>query len=365
MIISLLISGLRGGGAERVCVTVANGLVARGHSVSLTVLSTEEQAYAEQLSPQVRFINLSVGHARTSFIALSRWLLEEQPTQVLVFNHQLTIVLACLRALMRGKFKIVARNINTLSVRAKHQNWWHGTVTNALTRLLYSQVDHVIAQSTGMNADLVENYRISQSQITTICNPASVEPLSCDQDTAKRNASEKAVLYVGRLGKQKGLEDLLSAFSDVVKNEPDATLYLVGTGPEEKNLRNLATKLGITESIHFGGFQSDVLSWYQRASVVVLTSHYEGFPNVLVEAIICGTPVVAFDCPSGPSEIIREGVNGYLILGRNKALFAQRVTDILGERVVFRPENVARTAERFRADVVLDQYEAVLKRFNS
>ena len=363
MKVSLLISGLRGGGAERVCVIVANGLAARGHDVSLTVLNTEGQAYAGQLSPQVRLINLSVAHARRSFIALRHWLLKEQPTLVLVFNHQLAIILVCLRSLMRGKFKIVARNINTLSVRAQHQNWWHGSVTNALTRLLYSRVDHVIAQSTGMHSDLVENYRILPSHITTIHNPVSAELLSCDSETAKRNPYERVVLYVGRLGKQKGLEDLLSAFSVVVENEPGATLYLVGTGPEENHLQNLATTLGITESVHFVGFQTDVISWYQRASVVVLTSHYEGFPNVLVEAITCGTPVVAFDCPSGPSEIIVEGVNGYLIPDRDKALFAQRVTDILVGRVVFRQEDVARTAERFRSNVVLDQYEAVLERF--
>lgn len=361
--ISLLISGLRGGGAERVCVTVANGLAARGDDVSLTVLNTEEQAYAGQLSLKVRLINLRVGHARTSFFALRRWLLKEQPTLVLVFNHQLAIILVCLRAFMRGKFKIVARNINTLSVRAQHQNWWHGTVTNALTRLLYSRVDHVIAQSTGMHADLVENYRISPSRVTTIHNPVSAKFLSYDPDTANPNSAEKVVLYVGRLEKQKGLEDLLSAFSDVVKNQPDAILYLVGTGPEEEHLRNLATTLGITESVHFVGFQTDVVLWYQRASVVVLASHYEGFPNVLVEAVTCGTPVVAFDCPSGPSEIILDGVNGYLIPNRNKAQFALRVTDILGARVAFRPEDVARTAERFSPDVVLDQYEAILRRF--
>lgn len=283
---------------------------------------------------------------------------------VLVFNHQLAIVLVCLRALMRGKIKIVARNINTLSVRAQHQNWWHGTVTNALTRLLYSRVDQVVAQSSGMHADLVENYKVSPTHVRTIQNPVSGDVWDRRLDTTKPDVAEKVVLYVGRLGKQKGLEDLLTAFLDVEESQPDATLYLVGTGPEEKHLRKLVAKLRIGESVHFAGFQGDVVSWYQRASVVVLTSHYEGFPNVLVEAIACGTPVVAFDCPSGPSEIILEGVNGYLIPKRDKALFAQKVTDILSGRVAFHSEVVAQSAERFSPDVILDKYEAVLERFN-
>lgn len=363
MKVSLLISGLRGGGAERVCVSIANGLSDRGHTVSVVVLNLTDQTYANELRPQIALKDLEVRHARSSFAQIAKWLLWERPHTILVFNHQLAIVLVLLRAVLRVDCRIIARNISTLSVKLTYLGWWHGRATGLLTRLFYARVDHIIAQSDGMRDDLIRNFYVPPLRITTVHNPVSRSFLDGARDSSVFARNDRLIVFVGRLGQPKGLVDLLYVFSTVLRTVPNAVLALIGTGPDEQKLRTVCKSLEIESSVKFVGFQKNVATWYRRASVVVLTSHYEGFPNVLVEAITCGTPVVAFDCQSGPSEIIQDGVNGFLIPDRNKNLFARKVSELLTETTHLDSKTVSRTAARFHPDVVLREYEAVLRRF--
>jgi glycosyltransferase involved in cell wall biosynthesis len=361
MEIAILISGLRGGGAERVCVTIANELAARGNDVSLKVLDTQGAVYLHEVSRAVRVEEIGASHARSSLIPLARWLVRKRPCLVLVFGHQLAIVLLLLRTILRSRFKIVARNINTLSKERSQLGFWHGTIVDGITRLFYRRVDHAIAQSNGMQKDLIEYYGFPSSRVTTIYNP--VAP-SIRREVIKRGIKDGPgyILYVGRLAPQKGLDDLLTAFQIVVTQIKGVRLILAGNGPEEARLQKNADELGISDAVDFIGFQKNIAHWYSHACVVVLTSYYEGFPNVLVEAITCGTPVVAFDCPSGPSEIIVEKQNGILIPGRNVHQFAEALVNVLCDRIVFDPERVRRTAERFNTEKVVEHYEQVLLR---
>ena len=121
------------------------------------------------------------------------------------------------------------------------------------------------------------------------------------------------LLCVGRLEPQKGFKFAIKAFSELKSEFPNLRLKIVGKGKLEKELKQNAINYGVEDRVDFEGFIEDMIPYYLHAKATILTSLYEGYPNVLIESITLKTPVVAFDCPSGPKEIIENGINGYLV----------------------------------------------------
>src|SRR5690606_37684775 len=127
----------------------------------------------------------------------------------------------------------------------------------------------------------------------------------------------------------------------------------------EKELKNLALDLGISDRVVFKGYQSDIIPFYLNAKVTLLTSLFEGFPNVLLESIALGTPVVAFNCPSGPSEIIINGINGYLSKYLDEEHLEKHLTESLCRN--WDPLVVSKTVYKFRKEIIVDEYIKFLK----
>lgn len=172
--IFFLINSLGGGGAEGVCVNLANGLHDRGWRVTLVVLHLNNAVRQKDLKEGVRLVVLGKNHARTAPIALANYLRKHKPKKILVFNHQLAVLLILLRAVLLFDFKIIARNINTLSQKkAVETSFWHKHIVQGVTKLLYGKVDRMIAQSRGMAEDLASFYGVAEKKITIIHNPVS------------------------------------------------------------------------------------------------------------------------------------------------------------------------------------------------
>jgi glycosyltransferase involved in cell wall biosynthesis len=360
--VTLLIASLRGGGSERVCVTLANALVAQGWKVKLAALTLQGAVYAGDLDPAVSVQSLGCVHARSAAVALWRYVRAEQPARILVFNHQLAVILIAIRKLGRGNFSIVSRSINTLSeARWRQTSVWHRYFVHWLVRSIYPYVDRVVAQSEGMRDDLLKNYGLGADQVVTIRNPitASIAHASAGVPADVDGSGEKYVLCVGRLEPQKGLHFALQAFANVHEEFPGLRLKIVGSGALEAPLRALCGELKIAHLVDFEGFQRDIGGFYKNASVTVLSSLYEGFPNVLVESISVGTPVVAFACPHGPDEIIVEGVNGHLVAPGDIAALQQGIKRALTS--AWHRATIARTAVPFSVARVAQQYAALLQ----
>lgn len=317
--ITFLITSLAGGGAEGVCVNIANALAQDNWQVDLVVLNLKNAAYKERVSSKVNLVNLNVSNARYSFKPIKKYIKENKVEKVLVFNYELAVMLVLIRKLSFVKFKIIARNIIMLSKSMVYNNnLWNKFIVFPFINKFYFKVDHIVNQCKAMEKDLLSIYPQLKGKTSVIYNPVN----KLIEDKAKEidfEIIEKKdyLLCVGRLEEQKAFHYAIEAFAKISGEFPKLRLKIVGQGSLEEKLKELAKKFGVEDKVDFEGFQKDIIPYYLGAKATLLTSLYEGFPNVLIESISLGTPIVAFDCPSGPSEIVVDGENGYLVKYQN------------------------------------------------
>lgn len=216
---------------------------------------------------------------------------------------------------------ISVRNNPTLSIRGKSS-----PIIKQLVRTLYPRADHIVAISQDVRQDLIDQFGITPSKITTIYNPINLDSVCIDARRALPKelhdlADYPTVLSMGRLTLQKGQWHLLRAFRDVKNRIPDARLLLLGIGPYQNYLARLAHQLDLSVWIHedrpdsqaldhdviFWGFSSNPFAIMAASQVFAFTSLWEGLGNVILESLATGLPVVSADCPSGPREILAPG----------------------------------------------------------
>ena len=173
-----------------------------------------------------------------------------------------------------------------------------------------------------------EAYRRHLAGATRVeCMPNGVP----DVGGNRASLDEKVVVAAGRLGRQKGFDRLLRAWARVIGDHPGWQLKIFGSGVDMKPLRRQIRRLGIEDSAHMMGFTSSLHEEMARASLYVMSSRKEGFPMVLLEAMAVGLPVVSFDCPTGPRDIVREGVDGHVVPEGDVDALAAAMGGLMGD----------------------------------
>ena len=363
--IVLLINSLAGGGAEGVCVSIANSFAANGYEVDLIVLNLNNEVYLNRLSKEINLIVLNVNNARYSFLSLLKYLIKNKPKKIIVFSYELSAILVILRSLFRLKIKIISRNINTLSKKIKfleQQNFWIRYVVKNLIYYSYQKIDYVINQCYAMKEDLNKLYPQLSHKSGVIYNPISNHILDyVNLNDIKNVKKENYILCVGRLEKQKAFHYAIEGFARIKNKFPSLRLKILGEGSLEKELKQKANDLKLLDRIDFEGFQKNIIPYYLHARATVLTSFYEGFPNSLLESIILGTPVVSFDCLCGPNEIIKKGINGYLVKQEDISDLENKLSLVIKSR--FDIEKMSLTVEKFKLDKIFKHYQKILNSF--
>ena len=262
--LTIVIGSLKGGGAERVCVTIANYFAENGFVVNLIVLNLEESVFVNDLSHKVNIVNLRKAHARGAFFAYYQCLLQLNPDRVLVFNHQLAVLLLLIRAILPHKFLLVSRNITKLSASKNIQkSIWHKYVVDNLVKSMFNKVDKVIAQSYGMRKDLIDNYYFNEQKVHVIHNPVSkVIENYLDRNSLNELNKEDYVLCVGRLERVKNFHNAIQAFSKARESHKHLRLKIVGDGSLKNELIDYACELQVSEYVDFEGFCFDTLPYY-------------------------------------------------------------------------------------------------------
>ncbi len=319
--LALFVSTMRGGGAEKAMVNLARGLVNRGLRVDL-ILMEKDGPYLTLIPPEVRVIDLAdSSQSVASVLPLRRYLRRERPAALIVaLKHP------CMVALLAKRLGIG----DTRIVTTLHGNLWKDDKRYANRfgrRVMYPWADEITAVSAGVADDFSQFSWLPRERLKVIYNPIVSPELRQKASEAVdhkwfQQKEIPVILSVGRLSKEKDYGTLIRAFALVRKNMP-AHLLILGEGPERKSMEALVAELGLQESIRIPGFIDNPYAYMSKAALFVLSSTSEGLPNVIIEALAVGAPVVSTDCKSGPREILDNGKYGTLVsVGDTKALAA-------------------------------------------
>lgn len=355
--LALFVPSLRGGGAERVMVDLANSFSRRGFPVDL-VVAKAEGPYLAEVAPTVRLVNLQHRQVARCLPALIAYLRRRRPQAVLSTLPNANLGVLWARRLSGVTTRVVIREANSMSRVTTHAIAWKSRLVPYLAAHWYAQADAIIAVSAGVADELAGTLAIPRDRIRVIYNPSVTPDLFARAQEPPEHpwftADElPVILAVGRLTRQKDYPTLLHAFSRVRKHYA-VRLVILGEGEERLSLEGLVRELGMAQDVALPGFMTNPFSYMAHAAVFVLSSAWEGLPNTLIQALALGTPVVATDCVSGPREILDDGQYGPLVpVGDVEALagaIGQTLTHPLPR------ERLASAAAPFSLEQSVDRY---------
>ena len=330
---------LRAGGAQRVVSTLTREW-AKSHQVTIVIFDASNKDYAHggriidlrlpaSDSLLSKVYNLGARSGRLAYLLRRR-----NPDRVISFTESANLPAIVASALVGCLDKLCVSihcNPDTLSFPYR-----------VVIPLLYRFASGVIAVSAGVKQGLA-SMGLPSAKLSTIPNPVEIRNWHGSLNQSAPPMQGQFILGVGRLHQVKGFDRLLQALCRL--NRPKIQLVILGEGSERLNLGRLASEFGVERMVHLPGHVADVDPWYRRAECFVLSSRSEAWPNVLMEAMVNGCPVVSFDVRHGPSEIIEHGESGLLVPEGDVEALAEAIARILDE-VELRHRLVAKGRER-------------------
>lgn len=315
MKIAILLPDLRAGGVERVRLTLARHFIERGHRVQFVLQRLEGELLSE-LPGGVEIVDLGAPRVRQVLPALFGYLDTERPAALLAGMWPLTGLASLVRQKRGPQFRLVVSEHTDLR-EAPSLKRWERTLLKYAGRRLYRGADATVAVSEGVAESLSAVAGIKRAAIQVINNPVRVPSVIdlIDPGDARLDwwlGAPHRLISIGSLKQPKAYHNLIAAVS-AVRATMDARLIILGEGPLRVGLQQQIDDLGLSDAIRLHGYAADPFPILARASLFVLSSIREGFPNVLTEALACGVPVVATDCRSGPREILADGEFGTLV----------------------------------------------------
>lgn len=314
--IALLLPNLVAGGAERVTLTLAAEFLAAGDKVDLVLLRAEGPLM-NAVPSGVRLVSLDATRLRRAVQPLREYLSREQPDALLGQMWPLSSI--AVWAARRSNTRVVVVEHNNLSAYAKTWPLRARVMLQPVICWSHPRAAERIGVSRGVARDLARLCRMRTSKVEAIHNPI---PLPCSTNPSvvpQWGGSGRRVLNVGSLKPQKNHQLLIQAFARMCRQ--DDRLVIVGEGQERQAIEQTAAALGVREQVLLPGHSPNPTGWYASADLFVLSSDYEGFANVVAEALGHGLTVVSTDCPSGPAEIL-DGVGRLVPVGDAEALAA-------------------------------------------
>ena len=352
---------LRGGGAERVMLKLAHGFADCGLGVDL-VLASAQGPYLKDVDESVRIVDLKRDRVLACLPALANYLKARRPLGMIsAMTHANVVAIWANRVSGAHTSILVSEHVNLSHSRSAAMSVRQHLMP-LFMRMSYRHANHIVAVSDGVADDLAAEINLPRKRIKVVYNPVDSIQVSTLSNAelihpSLPDASVPVILATGRLHSQKDFPTLIRSFARLRKNRP-VRLVILGEGEQRGDLEALIESLGLTGEILLPGFVDNPYSWMRRASLFVLSSSYEGFGMVLVEAMACGTPVVSTDCPSGPAEILENGRWGALVPVGDVAALASAMTASLASDD---HPDVAGRAAYFSLEMAVKRYLDVLQ----
>ncbi|MCX4342806.1 MAG: glycosyltransferase [Kineothrix sp.] len=307
MNIAILIQTLGGGGAERVAQIIGDYYVNRGNNVYYFLGHTSvKPVYPVKgqivdtgikgcLSNNVFGDIQALGKLFLASLQMRKWKRRYQIDVAVSFMEEFNY----LNILSKGREKVITRVCTILSQEGE---WVNLFFRKDIVHFFYPKSDRIVVMSEYAKRDMYCNFNIPMNKMVKIPNP--VVTGNTQESSMGLEYGDKVIITVGRLAPEKQQERIIRAFSYVAASEKDARLLILGTGPNEGYLKNIAYKHKVKENVIFAGFKSDVAHYLKNSRIFVLASRLEGFPNGMIEAMANGLPVVTTDAPGGCGEIV-------------------------------------------------------------
>ena len=357
--LGIFVSTLNIGGAEKVAIALANEFSELGINVDLIVMNSAG-ALRAQIMPGVRVIDLGTNRGRRSLFSLVSYIKNAQPEAILS--------LMTVPNLLLGLSKLFVRSRSPRLVGSEHATYsdiYERGSRNLVTflaytvaaRIGYRLLDMNIAVSEGVRQSILKRRLVNATKVKAILNPIDLRNIDAPTGMTPGLKPCLKLLAVGRLHSLKDYDTMLRSI-DIIRKTFEVELNILGDGEERERLTSLIEELDLVENVNLIGNVLDTSKWYREADLLVLSSIFEGFGNVIVEALAHGIPVVSTDCPSGPSEILNKPEYGSLVPVGNHVVLAEEIVSVISkslDRTILRQR-----AEDFNSRIISKLYLDVL-----
>lgn len=357
MKIDFVISVFDNGGAERVMAILANHFVSQGHHVNLISFNKGD---AYEINPKINRVKLHSGKIKNHKIRallnlLNYYKLKSNRPDLLISFNTLNNLNSIIVAKLRG-IKIIV---------SEHNNHLYSENPKKLTYLtktfFYKFANHVTVLT---NYDL-DFYKKNNINVSVLPNPCTFAP-----NEENGHSREKTILAVGSLNRylHKGFDNLIEIVEPILNKYPDWTLKIIGGGEKGKTfLESLIQKKGLTEQIILTGLQNNVGQYMKEGAIFVLPSRFEGLPMVLLEAMSQGMACIAYDCTTGPSDIIENEVNGVLIPDQNIIKMQEGLTRLIENNELRNTlgNEALKSLDRFSVETIANKWHDLFETIKS
>ncbi|MEH1970545.1 glycosyltransferase family 4 protein [Nostoc sp.] len=359
MKITLVIHSLTYGGAERVMSIMANYWAAKGWQI--TILTFDENKIPQfDLDSRVVYTPLGIA-SKSPNVVIGIWnnlkrigilrnaIINNNPDAVISFTSKINAI-----ALLATRWLNIPVVVSERSNPVKSSlggNW------KQLRQQTYPFADRIVFQT-----KRARDYFPSKLHTNSCIIPNMVVLPPIEKQLSDKVLRERSLIAMGRFVPEKGFDLLLQAFAQLKDRYPEWTLTILGDGTLRPELEALGNQLGLSDRVHFPGMVKNNYDFLQQAEIFIMSSRFEGFPNALCEAMACGLPVISTDCPSGPREIIRDGIDGILVPNEDVSALAAAMERLMSDEkerkslAVRAPEII----ERFSVEKIMSIWEKLL-----
>ncbi|SRR5579883_1020851 len=355
------LSPINYGGAERVISMMANYWAEKGWKITLLTFDNITEITFYELNSCIIHIPLGIaGDSLNLMSGIYNNLKRIQTLRSTIYKSKADAVISFMSttnvlSLLATRWLDIPVIVSERNHPLKHSM---GMGWEQLRQLTYPFADRIVVQT-----EMVKNFFPSQMQslFCTIPNPVSLPPTQ--QELSDKLLDKPSLIAIGRLHKQKGFDLLLQAFAKLKDLYPEWKLTILGEGSLRSELETLRNQLELGDRVHFLGLVKNVYAFLKQADVFVMSSRFEGFPNALCEAMACGLPVISTDCPSGPREIIRDGIDGLLVPNEDVSALAAAMDRLMsnGEERKRLAAHAPEVTERFNLEKIMGIWEALLE----
>ena len=351
----ILLPNLEPGGAEHIVITLLRYFDRSVFEITLIVLDSASGSLRAKVPSDVQLVAMNKRRVRTALPELLALLREKKPDILFSNLSHLNLGLAMCRWWLPRKSALIVRESNVISQNVKLFPF--SLLFILLYKFFYRNIDVIICQSTEMADDLRQHYHISSSQIRVVNNPVDIAFLEkrAGELTLARPAKHVFVAC-GRLHYQKGFDLLLHALSGL--NRTDWVLWMIGEGELADKLQALSAELGIADRVSFMGFEENPYPYFKQADLFILSSRFEGMPNVVLEALALNTQVLATPAPGGVTALLSKSnacdlaqdISASALLSALESYFSDKMKRTIEPEVI----------EPYKVETVTKQYEQVL-----